>query len=135
MHRAGCLEAYSASLLGGFGKKDGVLPKLIFADPASGGRAAQAQKDAADTRNIPLLQSGLALHTLSLPHRRPSDKAPRVETDSFPRIPQPGFCQIDVPLNAPQHLIVDHAFIAQFQNHPPFGLERFVREALILPRK
>ena len=46
-------------------------------------------------------------------------------------IPQPGFRQIDVALDAAQDFIVDHVLVAEFKDGPAFLQERFLRQTFV----
>ena len=50
-------------------------------------------------------------------------------------LPQSGFRQIDIPLDAAQDFIADYALIAKLENRPAFLQESFVRQAFIFGRK
>ena len=47
---------------------------------------------------------------------------------------QARFCQIEITLNTPQRVVINHALISQTDDRLPFNVERFPLQTLILRR-
>ena len=55
----------------------------------------------------------------------------RKARQSLLMLPQPGFRQINVPLDAAQDFVADDALVAELKNRPAFHAERFVRQMFV----